>query len=186
MFAYPPEPLLTHHLLIRAAEETDLEGIYAVHREEAVNRYLPYTTWKDMEDASAWWQRVSERVDSGDTLQFVICERSSDKIIGDAVLFAYESEHQRAEIGYALGQDYWGRGLMAEALLCLLRYAFEYLELRRLDARVNSRNTASSALLQNLGFMAEGCLREWCLDEGELADELFFGLLRHEWEGAID
>jgi RimJ/RimL family protein N-acetyltransferase len=70
---------------------------------------------------------------------------------------------------------------MGEALQTLLTYAFEVLELRRLEADVDPRNAASIRTLERLGFKREGFLRErWHVD-GEIQDALFYGLLKREW-----
>jgi RimJ/RimL family protein N-acetyltransferase len=70
---------------------------------------------------------------------------------------------------------------MAEALQTLLNHAFEGLELRRLEADVDPRNTASIRTLERLGFKREGYLRERWHVAGEIQDALFYGLLKREW-----
>jgi RimJ/RimL family protein N-acetyltransferase len=87
----------------------------------------------------------------------------------------------RAEIGYAIGSDYWGKGYMNEALTALIAHAFEVLDLRRLEADVDPRNTRSIRTLERLGFQREGFLRERWHVCGEIQDAFFYGLLRREW-----
>lgn len=93
--------------------------------------------------------------------------------------------NRRAELGFALRRDRWGRGLMTEALPVLLRCGFEKMDLHRVEADVDPRNAASIKQLERLGFRREGYLREGYLRErhhthGEPRDALFYGLLRHE------
>ncbi len=71
---------------------------------------------------------------------------------------------------------------MQEALQALLSYAFETLDLRRLEADVDPRNQASIQTLERLGFQKEGFLRERWEVGGEIQDALFYGLLRPEWK----
>jgi RimJ/RimL family protein N-acetyltransferase len=109
---------------------------------------------------------------------------NDDLVIGTATLFNIDLDNGRAELGYALGQDYWGKGFMNEALQALLEYAFGGLSLRRLEADVDPRNVASIRTLERLGFKKEGFLRErWCV-AGEIQDALFYGLLKREWNRA--
>ncbi|MEH6587799.1 MAG: GNAT family N-acetyltransferase [Halioglobus sp.] len=182
MFSYPSSPLLSERLFIRELRHSDLEDLLVVHSVDAVNRYLPYTTWKNSADAEAWWEKLQERMLDGNAMQFVICDRAQDKAIGGCILFGYAKEHQRAELGYAIGQSYWGKGYAREAMQRFLRYAFEDIGLRRIDAKVDSRNEASSGLLLRLGFTSEGCLRQWIKEEDSLIDMRLFGLLSHEWQ----
>ena len=180
MLQFPATPLLTERLLVREIQHTDLDDLYAVHSDEAVNRYLPYTTWHSAADGEAWWQRVQDRMEDGKALQFAICLRESQAAIGSCVLFAYEEAHNRAELGYALGRAHWGQGLAREGLQRFLDYCFDELKLRRVEARVDSRNQASSGLLQRLGFSPEGCLRAWMMEGDTPVDSDLFALLAHQ------
>ncbi|WP_188109588.1 GNAT family N-acetyltransferase [Pseudohalioglobus sediminis] len=177
MLSYPQDVLLTDRLFMRKIDQSDLAALYPVHSVDAVNRFLPYETWQSFEDAEKWWQRTSERMDSGTGIQFVIGLRQNGELIGSCTLFAYDEPARRAEVGYVLGQAYWGRKLGGEAVHGLLDFAFSRLALRRIEARVDTRNVASARLLQRLGFSSEGCLRQWQQD----CDLQLFGLLREEW-----
>lgn len=181
MLRFPQASLLTDRLEVRQIKHADLKDLYAVHSVDAVNRYLPYTTWQNADDGEAWWQRVQDRMADGKALQFAICLRDSERVIGSCVLFAYDEVHRRAEFGYAFGQEHWGQGFARESMQRFINYCFTELELRRLEARVDSRNRASSGLLQRLGFGREGCLKEWMVEGDQPVDSLLFALLSREW-----
>jgi RimJ/RimL family protein N-acetyltransferase len=108
--------------------------------------------------------------------------RENNKIIGTVTLFNLNLSNGRAEIGYAMGSAYWGKGYMNEALTALIVHAFDVVKLRRLEADVDPRNTPSVRTLERLGFQREGFLRERWHVEGELQDAFFYGLLKHEWD----
>lgn len=101
-------------------------------------------------------------------------------------MLGIETESERAEVGYALGQEFWGRGYMREALVALVNFSFTKLGFRRLDAQVDSRNKASCNLLNNIGFVGEGRLRERKLAKGSLVDLNLYGLLKSEWRGSAN
>ena len=180
MFAFPDQPLQSERLVLRKICKEDLTPLHAVHSVPAVNRYIPYKTWQTKEDAEAWWQRVSGRMEEGNALQFAICLAEGGLVIGSCVLFAYEEAHGRAELGYVIGQKHWGKGYAREAVQRLLGYCFENLQLRRIGARVDARNEASSGLLLRLGFRQEGCLRAWEMEGDTPVDSLLFALLTGE------
>ena len=117
-------------------------------------------------------------------LKWGIALRPDDQLIGSITLFNLDFNHRRAEIGYALAREHWGRGYMNEALMALLKYAFEVLDLHRIEADVDPRNTASIKTVEHLGFQREGYLRERWQVNGEIQDAFFYGLLRHEWKTA--
>ena len=114
-------------------------------------------------------------------LKWGLALRESNSVIGTATLFYFSLENGRAEIGYAMARAHWGKGYMNEALQALVTHAFEVMQLRRLEADVDPRNTASIRTLERLGFQREGYLRERWHVGGETQDALFYGLLRREW-----
>ncbi|GMA86662.1 hypothetical protein GCM10025868_19120 [Angustibacter aerolatus] len=84
-------------------------------------------------------------------------------------------------MGYVLAERVWGRGYATEAARAVLRWAFDTLDLHRVQAEVDTRNAASARVLQKLGFVLEGTLREDCVVAGEVSDTWVHGLLRREW-----
>ncbi len=86
-----------------------------------------------------------------------------------------------AEIGYQVGEDFHGRGIMTAALRILLDRIFEQTELRRIMAFVHDQNVASCRVLEKLGFHKEGLLREHFIINGKPANEFLFALLKSDW-----
>ena len=86
-----------------------------------------------------------------------------------------------AGVGYALDDTAWGQGYATEAMRALLQWAWDTLPLNRLQAEIDTRNTASARVLEKLGFRLEGTLREDCIVDGEVSDSGVYGLLRREW-----
>ena len=170
----------TARLIVRLVEERDLEGLLAVNRDDEVTRFLPYGTWRSIDDAQAWLVRIDELQAEGKLRQFVVIERDVDEVVGALVLFNVDGSG-RAEVGYVVGRRGWGRGLAREALRSLLTHAFDDLALRRIDAHVDPRNVASHRLLIALGFEHEGTIRERSVVKGEVVDSGFYGLLAREW-----
>ena len=107
-----------------------------------------------------------------------------DLVIGTCTLAHLDFSNRRAEIGYSLNRDYWGRGVMTAALSALLGHAFDGLGLHRIEADVDPRNAASIRLLERLGFRSEGLLRERWFVGGEVQDSAIYGLLAPEWRAA--
>lgn len=174
----PPPPIATARLVIRFVREEDLPDLLAIHRSDEVTRYLPYTTWRGEGDARAWYERALKRHEDESAMQFVIALRDGGRVIGTCMLFRFEPASARAELGYVLGRDHWGRGYMREALGAFVAQAFGALGLRRIEAEIDPRNRASERVLQALGFEKEGQMRQRWQRKGEVADSAFYALLR--------
>lgn len=106
---------------------------------------------------------------------------ASGKLLGTCALWRINAQCRRAEIGYILDSQAWGRGYMHEALFALLDYAFTELNLNRVEADTDPRNERSARLLDGLRFSKEGLFRERCIVDGEISDAAMYGLLRREW-----
>lgn len=180
-----PTSLLTDRLLIRPARLDDLDSLLSLHADAEVTRHIPHVRWANRTDADVWYARLLERHEKQTAVQCVIVNRetanSAETVMGTAMLFNFDVGSGLAEIGYLLGRAYWGQGYAREAIAAFIDFAFFTLDLRRLEATVDVRNVASNRLLQRLGFVREGVLRERWLAAGELQDINLHALLKREW-----
>jgi [ribosomal protein S5]-alanine N-acetyltransferase len=81
------------------------------------------------------------------------------------------------QFGYWLGERYWGRGIMSEAVRAASEYAVGHFGLARLEALVFAWNPASMRVLEKAGFVREGVLRNSVLKEGQLIDQILYVLV---------
>ena len=116
-----------------------------------------------------------------EAIRFALVPREGGAMIGSCTLFAIDAQNRRAEMGYILAREAWGKGLMHEALTALLDWGFGPLGLHRVEADVDPRNVASVKSLERLGFAREGFLRQRWQVAGEISDSVFLGLLAPEW-----
>jgi [ribosomal protein S5]-alanine N-acetyltransferase len=176
-----PLRMTTARLLVRTLTQDDLPAILACYDHPDVGRYCAPVRWPDMDHALAWFHRRSGDVTSGRAKQLVIISNSDQRVVGTSVLFNIDTDHRHAEIGYALGREFWGRGYVNEAVGAVIDYAFAELKLHRLTATIDTRNRASAKVLMRLGFICEGTQRESYFDAGEFTDSGLYGLLAMEW-----
>jgi ribosomal-protein-alanine N-acetyltransferase len=83
-----------------------------------------------------------------------------------------------AEIGYWLGEPFWGRGIATEALRAMTAYAFERFDICRLEAGVFDWNPASARVLEKNGYVLEGRARLGVIKDGRMGDRLLYALVR--------
>ena len=172
-----------NRLSLRWISAADTDAFYAIYSNPEVMRYWSTPPLANREVAANLIKKIQEDWKRRAILKWGIALRTNDQLIGSVTLFNLDFNHHRAEIGYALGRNYWGQGYMNEALMALLKYAFEVLDLHRIEADIDPRNAASIKTLERLGFQREGYLRERWHINGEIHDAFFYGLLRHEWVG---
>lgn len=88
---------------------------------------------------------------------------------------------QCGTIGYWLGQEFQGEGIMSQALETIIEYGFQDLKLNKIEIRVATENVKSRALPERFGFKKEGVIRdaEWLYDR--YVDHVVYGLLKHEF-----
>jgi len=165
---------------LRAFRDGDSAALYTIYSDPAVMRYWSYPAWTAHDQADAYLSRVRDAVVSEGVLAWAIANRDDDMLIGTMTVLHIDSANARAEIGYALASAHWGRGYAQEALRIALAFAFDAMQLRRIEADVDPRNQASCRLLERIGFAREGLLRERWLVAGQLQDSAIYGLLRGE------
>jgi RimJ/RimL family protein N-acetyltransferase len=172
--------LTTRRLLLRAWAPGDEDSLVDLANNWNVARNLrdvfpyPYTR----EDAVRWVAQ-SARVE-GPLLDFAIV--LAGRAIGSIGL-APKADIDRAgiELGYWLGEPYWGNGYVAEAVHPVVGYAFAtFAEVRVVQARHLARNPASGRVLRKCGFTLEGCLRQAAIKADEVQDVLVYSLTREE------
>jgi RimJ/RimL family protein N-acetyltransferase len=109
-------------------------------------------------------------------------DRVSDgAFIGWCSLSQWNPDYRSARMGYCLDDAAWGHGYATEAAGVVLQWAFDTLDLNRVQAETDTRNLASARVLEKLGFVREGTLREDCVVNGEVSDSWVYGLIRREW-----
>lgn len=177
---FPPSfPVLgTARLVLDALEPGDADALFAVHGNAEAMRYWSTPPWTDADAGRVMVERTRAMFEHGEALRWAIRTREHGRLAGTCTLFAFSTQNRRAEIGYILGREHWGQGLMREALGAVIAYAFDTLELIRIEADTDPRNAGSIRTLESLGFQREGLLRRRWLVGDEVCDSLLFGLLR--------
>jgi RimJ/RimL family protein N-acetyltransferase len=180
MQPFKPIHLNTDRLILRPMAESDAEAMYLIFSDPVVMRYWSTPPWENLEESRESIARDIEALHTGDYLRLGIVQKADRQLVGACTLFNFNWQCKRAEVGYALARSAWGRGIMGEALLALMEYAFSELALHRIEAEIDPRNTASAKTLERLGFVKEGHLRERWIVNDEISDSDLYGLLRSD------
>lgn len=176
----------TERLVLRPVHEADAASLFEIFSDAGVMRYWSSTPWTSLATAHELIARDTQALADGVHLRLGLETLAERKLIGTCTLFNLVAQCRRAELGYGMASAAWGQGYMHEALAALLNYAFTELDLHRVEADIDPRNTASVRCLERLGFQHEGRLRERWIVDGEVSDSSLYGLLRREWLAYVD
>ena len=135
---------------------------------------LPYPyTDKDAEEF------ISAMLSSNENNVFAFAIVYDGKAVGSIGVYRKENIHRlTAELGYYLAEEYWGKGIMTEAVKQVCRYVFDNSDIVRIFAEPFSFNTASCRVLEKAGFQCEGTLRSNAIKNGRISDMKMYSLLK--------
>ena len=165
---------------IRKWELSDAKDLAAALSNKKVQDNLrdglpyPYTEQDGKEFISAMLS-----ADENETFAFAIIV--DDMVIGSIGIFRQDNIHrQTAELGYYIAEEYWGKGIMTEAVKQICEYVFANSDIIRIYAEPFAYNIASCRALEKVGFQYEGTLRSNAVKNGKVIDMKMYSLLKEE------
>lgn len=165
---------------IRKWELTDAKDLAAAISNEKVQDNLrdglpyPYTEQDGVEFISAMLSANEE-----ETFAFAITV--DDRVVGSIGVFRQGNIHRRtAELGYYIAEEYWGRGIMTDAVRQICAHVFAKSDIIRIYAEPFAYNIASCRVLEKAGFQYEGTLRSNAVKQGRVIDMKMYSLLKVE------
>src|ERR1700722_7400278 len=178
--------LLTARLRLRPFDDSDANALFALHSNAHVLRYWDAPPWSERLRADQLLAACRQIAEAGTGTRLAVDRVSDGAFIGWCSLTRWNPDYRSASMGYCLDDAAWGHGYATEAGRALLQWAFDTLDINRVQAETDTRNAASARVLQKLGFMREGTLREDCRVNGDVSDSWVFGLLRREWQSSSE
>lgn len=136
----------------------------------------PYTR----ADAQAFLASV--QAETGQPANLAI-EVEGEAVGGVGFSIGFDVERFSAEVGYWLGEAYWGRGIATEALVLMTQYLFDHLNLLRVYALPFAENPASVRVLEKAGYVREALLRSGCVKYGKARDQFLYARVNERWKG---
>ena len=178
---HPFQNLETERLLLRRLVETDVEEVFALRSNPETMQYIPRPLAKSKEEALAHIALIEERIVSNEGINWAITVKANPKAIGIIGIYKIYPENHRAEIGYMITPETFGKGYTTEAIKVVLEYGFEQLNLHSMEAIIDPDNIASERVLQKNGFVKEAHILENELWEGKYWDTVIYSLLRRNF-----
>lgn len=124
---------------------------------------------------------ISDMLSADENETFAFAITIDGKAVGSIGVFRQGNIHrQTAELGYYISEEYWGRGIMTEAVKQICQYVFSESDIIRIYAEPFAYNAASCKVLEKAGFQYEGTLRRNAVKNGKVIDMKMYSLLKEE------
>lgn len=168
-------------LFLREFTQYDWIDVHKYASQEIVCRYQ---TWgpNTEEDSKEFIQDVLDEATQTPRERYVFAIIYQETLIGAVEIMIQDFTNKVGEIGYIVNPDYWGKGVATQSAKLMITFGFETLKLHRICATCDPRNIGSAKVLEKVGMLKEGVLREnMLMKDGVWRDSLLYSVLKQEW-----
>jgi ribosomal-protein-alanine N-acetyltransferase len=174
--SWNPPILETERLLLRPLEPSDAAAIFEYASNPNVSRFTlwePHKTIKDSESYVLDYALPYYREKTPEPLGLALKDNPR-KIIGTVGCFWTSKQAKAMELAYALAEEHWGKGIVAEASQAVMDYCIKEFSLKRIQARCKVENKASARVMEKVGMTYEGTLRSAIFHRGRFWDMSYY------------
>lgn len=168
----------TERLILREVATEDASDMFTYLSDEDVVKHMglaPFQTVKDVWDEIHWYNSI---IEEGTGIRWGITLKDFGNIIGSCGFLNMVTKHHRAEVGFELSKDYWGKGIASEALEAVIKFGYHRYQLERIEALIEPANLPSQKLVEKQGFTREGLLRHYEYTCGKFDDLYMYSILK--------
>lgn len=169
----------TERLILREIREDDLDRIYEIFSNMMVTQFYGQEPITTKDQALGFISHFKNLHLEKKGIRWGIERRNIKGLIGTIGFHLWSPKHLRAEIGYEILPDYWGKGYAKESILNCISYGFNEMKLHRIGAVVFVENQNSNKLLEKIGFEKEGILKDYMYQNGQFYDTYAYSLLKN-------
>jgi [ribosomal protein S5]-alanine N-acetyltransferase len=170
--------LSTARLHMRPLRQSDDVALFPFTSDPEVMRFWDWPEHGSPTITTAFVAALLEEVAAGKAHYWAICLGREGRVIGTCDLSEIDEHHRRAEVGFMMAREYWGKGYAFEAMHTVIEYAVRSIGIERFSARTHAGNERSAALLRRLGFALEGTLRGYVKRDRIRRDCWLFGRVK--------
>ena len=179
-FSHMPT-LETERLIFRAVKRSDLQDINEYASNPKTSEFLLWEPHKSLEYTREFIELVISRYKSGEYNDWALVHKETNKMIGTCGFTRIDQENSIVEIGYVISPEYWGMGFATEAASKIIEFAFDELQVNRIEAKFMFGNEASLAVMKNIGMKFEGYQRDALFVKGKFRTIGVSSILKREY-----
>jgi len=153
-------PILTsERTILRQFKDNDIHNVYKGLSHPDIIKYygISFDSLEATKEQMTWFADL-EKNKTG--IWWAVCSKEDGSFLGAGGLNNLSKEHKKAEIGFWLYPEYWGKGLMTETMPLITNYAFNVLKLHRIEGFVETENIACKKALSKLEYNVEGTMQD--------------------------
>lgn len=170
-------------IILRELGKLDAMDLLNYLSHDEVNRFInEEDTPRSLREAEGEVHYWSSLYRMRRSIYWAIARKDTNKVIGTCGFNIWSRTHDRAEISYDLDHHYWRQGLMTSVLRLIIKYGFEHMKLKRIQATVVPDNKGSIKVLKKLGFKDEGLLRKYNCLRGKYCDSRMMAILDTDYK----
>jgi ribosomal-protein-alanine N-acetyltransferase len=169
--------LESERLILRAINSNDAKDLFLIRSNDEVMNFMDSYKHQSIQDSEKFISAIHKSYKEQTGINWAVIEKSTNIFIGYFGYWRIIKEHCRAEIGYALKPEFWGKGFMSEAMNCLIDFGFNNFKAHSIEANVNPKNKKSIQLLEKLNFKREAYFRENYLFNDRFIDSIIYSKL---------
>ena len=156
----------SNRLLIRQFVESDIDNVFkGLSHPDIIKHYgVSFDSLESTKEQMKWF---ADHEKEGTGMWFAVCSLDNKNFYGAGGLNDLSKEHKKAEIGFWLLTDFWGKGIMTEAMPLICDYGFDKLGLHRIEGFVESDNTNCKNAMAKLDFQHEGTMKDCEIKNGK-------------------
>jgi len=164
----------------KALNIEDVQEIHDYASDPEVSRFIGWNLMNTVHETRKLIETMLDRESAGTHLYASMVLKSTQEIIGTAMVFNFDKEANKAEIGYVIHRNHWGKGYGSEIVALMTDFAFQSLHLHKLYAYVVDANIGSARILEKNGYELEGRLKDNYFIDNKYYDALFFGKITNQ------
>jgi len=145
----------TARLILRRIEPKDCEDIFEYSSEPEVTKHLTWKPHVNITETMDYIKDVQKRYENGKYYDWGLEYKTNGKFIGTCGFTSVNLNQNTCEVGYVLSKNYWGMGLVPEALEYIISFAFSYFGFDKIEARFFDGNTRSKKVMLKTGMTFE-------------------------------
>ena len=173
----------TPRLILRMAQMTDAEPMFRNWASDPeVTKFLTWPTYQSIDSAYTILDIWIKEYEKPDFYQWMIVLKEMEEPIGSISVVHLRDDIAAAEIGYCIGQNWWHRGIMPEALNAVIKFLFTEVGMNRIEAKHDTNNPHSGGVMEKCGMRYEGTSRAADLNNQGICDIAQYAILRTEWK----
>jgi len=174
-------------VLLRPLQESDLQHLLEYAHNEPDNWRFSSANGYGEDNMRTYIKTTLEERQKGEQYPFIVFDKATSEYAGSTRYYDIQTKHQMLQLGYTWYSDrFRGTGLNKHCKFLLLQFAFEELDMYRVEFRADARNERSIAAMKSIGCKPEGIIRShmWLAD-GTRRDSIVLSILKEEWENGV-